>query len=115
MEGREEPPKQNDITKLTGGAKLGRFWDNCKSCKRCSKPPYNQLLTNPVLRTNYRATRRHECGSFTIKATENVDHLRAQPPTLRLMSGRTQPPIVRDPTMLDADDGGTRLGRFWES
>ena len=38
---------------LAGGARLGMFWNNCKSRMRCSKVPYDRLLANPVLRADY--------------------------------------------------------------
>ena len=42
---------------LEGGSRLGNFWDHCKSERRCSKPPYDRLLTNPVLRADYHSPR----------------------------------------------------------
>ena len=55
MGNRGHLPKDRDQTTLAGGAKLGRFWGDCKSLKRCAKAPYNRLLTNPVLRADYRS------------------------------------------------------------
>ena len=56
MEGREEAPKRRDTTELPGGGKLGMFWNNCKTQKKCGRLPYARLLTNPVLRADYRIT-----------------------------------------------------------
>ena len=53
MENETQPPRGRDQTALDGGAKLGRFWDNCKSQKRCVKSPYDRLLANPVLKADY--------------------------------------------------------------
>ena len=58
------PPRQKNETILEGGTKLGKIWENCKSRKRCVKPPYDRLLTNLVLRADYRshpAARAREC------------------------------------------------------
>ena len=55
MRGRIHPPKSRDQTSLEGGAKIGKFWTNCKSENRCAKPPCDGLLSNPVLRADYRA------------------------------------------------------------
>ena len=56
MRDRSHPPKSKsrDQTILDGGSKLGIFWSNCKSRKRCSQSPYDRLLSNPVLRADYR-------------------------------------------------------------
>ena len=54
MAGRERKPAQNDATELPGGSKLGTYWENCKWEMRCGRPPYNLLLTNPLLRADYR-------------------------------------------------------------
>ena len=56
MGGQAHPPKQRNQMVLEGGAKLGRFWAHCKSAKRCAYPHYDRLLTNPVLRADYRNT-----------------------------------------------------------
>ena len=47
---------RRDPAVLPGGGKLGRFWDWCKQKKLCRRSPYDRLLTNPVLRTDYRTT-----------------------------------------------------------
>ena len=62
MRGQTQPPTYTDQTILDGGAKLDKFWDNCKREKRCRKSPYAQLLTIPVLRADYRCVvrERHE-------------------------------------------------------
>ena len=54
MEGRANPPKYRNTTELFSGTKLGWFWGNCKSERRCGRPPYDRLLTNTVLRADYR-------------------------------------------------------------
>ena len=54
MRGRTQPPKHRDQTRLDGGTNLGAFWGHCKSLKRCTKPPYDRLLTIPVLKADYR-------------------------------------------------------------
>ena len=54
MEGRKAVPKQRDLTLLPGGGKLGVFWTNCKAKRKCRRQPYDRLLTNPVLRADYR-------------------------------------------------------------
>ena len=54
MAARREAPKAKDTAKLPGGGKLGLFWSNCKLRSVCSRPPYNRLLGNHVLRTAYR-------------------------------------------------------------
>ena len=41
---------------LPSRSKLGHFWNNCKTRRRCGRPPYDRLLTNPVLRVDYRIT-----------------------------------------------------------
>ena len=46
------PPKSRDPTMLEGGTKLGIFWSQCKYKKKCRSPPYDRLLTNPVLRAD---------------------------------------------------------------
>ena len=43
VEGREEPPNCNDTTELPGGGRLGKFWTDCKSRRKCATPPYDQL------------------------------------------------------------------------
>ena len=110
MRDRPHPPTVRDQTILDGGIRLGKFWINCKSQKRCAKPPYDRLLTNPVLRADYRTTQQHNRVSAADRTQKNVDHLRAQPPALRLMGDRTRPPKVMDPMELP---GGGKLGRFW--
>ena len=47
---------RRDSTLLPGGGRLGVFWDNCKHRRTCERPPYDRLLTNPVLRADYRST-----------------------------------------------------------
>lgn len=56
MKGRNSAPMHRDPAKLPGGGKLGKFWHNCKSRGRCVRPPYDRLLSNPVLRADYRTT-----------------------------------------------------------
>ena len=57
MRDRAHPPRNRDTTILEGGAKLGWFWSDCKRDKRCTRPPYDELLTNPVLRADYHNSR----------------------------------------------------------
>ena len=54
MRDRTHPPRSRDTTILDGGTKLGPFWSDCKRKKRCTRPPYDRLLANPVLRADYR-------------------------------------------------------------
>ena len=49
-------------------------------------------------------------GATWTKIRKNVDHLRVELPTLRLMWDRTHPPRYTDATVLE---GGVKLGRFW--
>ena len=51
----KETPKRRDPTELPGGSRLGLFWMDCKDRRLCGRPPYDRLLTNPVLRADYRA------------------------------------------------------------
>ena len=60
MRGQTHPPRYSDATILESGAKLGIFWSNCKWKRKCSEDPHNRLLTNPVLKADYRTTSRHE-------------------------------------------------------
>ena len=61
MEARTGPLKREDATALPGGGRLGVFWRSCKNERRCGRPPYDRLLDNPVLKTDYRSgTGRHE-------------------------------------------------------
>ena len=52
MDVRDEAPKGTDCAELHG-SKLGIFWRNCKHLNKCRRPPYNRLLSNAVLRTDY--------------------------------------------------------------
>ena len=59
MEGRTEPPKCRDETRLAGGGpKVGRFWNACKCERKCGRPPYDKLLSIPILKADYRIHRR---------------------------------------------------------
>ena len=82
MGDRTHPPRFMEQTILDGGARLGMFWSGCKTKKRCTAPPYNRLLTNSVLRADYRITQRYysDQGRFFDRATLNVHHLRASCP-----------------------------------
>ncbi len=53
MEGRKRTPKGSESTKLSGGTKVGQFWQNCKWRRLCGRPPYDRLLNNPVLGADY--------------------------------------------------------------
>jgi hypothetical protein len=35
------------------GTFMGGFWQYCKRCKRCANEPYNELLTNNLLKADY--------------------------------------------------------------
>ena len=64
LRGRKRVPKCNDLTEPPGRGKLGRFWHNCKTRRKCGRPPYDRLLTNPVLRADYHtnlALRKDNC------------------------------------------------------
>jgi hypothetical protein len=37
VEDREQPPRQDDATELPGGSRLGIFWRNCKSERKCAR------------------------------------------------------------------------------
>ena len=63
--GREPTDKVNDVLALAspgreetrlpgGGPKVGHFWSDCKGKRKCGTPPYDRLLTNRVLKTDYR-------------------------------------------------------------
>ena len=54
MRSRTQPPATRDPTTLEGGVKVGIFWRNCKQKQRCYDVPYNRLLANPVLKSDYR-------------------------------------------------------------
>ena len=57
MEGRARPPKRGDKTRLPGGGPMvGPFWDKCRSQRKCTRPPYDRLLSNPVLKADYHVT-----------------------------------------------------------
>ena len=54
MENRDDPPTVGEQTRLDSGVRVGGFWHNCKSRQKCTKAPYDRLLSNPVLRADYR-------------------------------------------------------------
>ena len=58
------------------------FWSNCNLKRRCSDVPYNRLLTNPVLKTDYmtlyRTTSRHERYTTTPRSPNKEVHSRAE-------------------------------------
>ena len=56
MRDRTHPPKRSNQMILDGGARIGGFWKNFKTRKRCAVPPYDWLLTNPVLKSDYNAS-----------------------------------------------------------
>jgi hypothetical protein len=39
--------------KFTNRGSMSKFWDNCKSKKKCAKEPYNKLLANPLVKDAY--------------------------------------------------------------
>ena len=47
-------PTYRDSTELPGGGKRGWFWTECKKWRRCEVLPYDRLLSNPVLKADYR-------------------------------------------------------------
>ena len=53
MVGKTEVPVARNRVELPGGVAIGNFWRYCKRLKRCGRPPYDRLLNNPVLRTDY--------------------------------------------------------------
>ena len=64
MEDRTKAPKQRDTTELPDGSMLGIFWMGCKNKRRCGRPPYDRLLTNPVLKNEYHtAAVKYCCGT----------------------------------------------------
>ena len=63
MNGRKHAPRARDPTQLPGGGGVGWFWKDCKGLRRCNKSPYDRLLTNPVLRADYRATTTRETAA----------------------------------------------------
>ena len=57
MQDQTRSPKVKDQTRLDGGAILGRFWRDCKFRKKCENHPYARLLSNPILKADYRNSR----------------------------------------------------------
>ena len=110
MQTREKPPKRYETTALPSGGKVGGFCSNCKHDRRSGRPPYDRLLTNPVLRADYRITWRHQRVSGTERTKMSVEHLQAELPALRWVEDQTRPPKLNNQTMLE---GGARLGKFW--
>ena len=55
MQGRIVVPKKRDPAELPGGSRIGLYWVECKRRRRCGRPPYDRLLTHPVLRADYRS------------------------------------------------------------
>ena len=106
MKGRATVPKHIDPTVLPGGGKLGRFWTNCKIRKACENVPCDRLLSNPLLKIDYRTgvnySWRHEKPKPSLRV--RVDFV------MELMKGRARVPKKGDPTMLP---GGGKLGLFW--
>ena len=62
MMNRQKLPKYRDNAELPGlgEVKIGMFWNDCKTGRRCGRPPYDRLLTNPILRADYRC---HNSGT----------------------------------------------------
>ena len=86
MEGREEAPKRRDTTELPGWGTLGNFWKKCKGERKCGRPPYDRLLGNSVLRTDYRTTKdRYE--KAIAKSKMNAD------PETKVQAVRAQSPL----------------------
>ena len=88
MRDQEHSPQAKDQTRLDGGARLGTFWAHCKSKKKCTKPRYDWLLTNPVLRADYRT---HPARHERYRQHKAQNHALAEMAGVRLL-GRT----VRD-------------------
>ena len=86
------PPKDNDRTILGGETKLGTFWRNCKCERRCGKPPYDRLLTNPVLRADYRITAAPREGDSKAESckTRDQDSGSTEPTARSGMDGREE-------------------------
>ena len=72
MENQTQPPTARDKTILEGGAKLGKFWDNCKSRQMCAYPPYDRLLAHPVLRADYRTPQHERPGVISATKVQDV-------------------------------------------
>ena len=65
------PPPEDEDTPLDEGHTVGGFWAKCKWAELCvsdHRPgPFDRLLSNPVLRTDYRA---HHAGTSYSKTTQ---------------------------------------------
>ena len=88
MEGRERAPKFRDTTELPDGSKLEKFWSNCKCARRCGRPPYDRLLTNPVLRDDYRTHRAAQQQGNTLGEGRRVQRIPPCGYPLRLRCGK---------------------------
>ena len=84
---------QRDQTEqLPGGTKLGIFWMGCKNNRRCGRPPYDRLLTNPVLRADYRITAAPREGDSKAESckTRDQDSGSTEPTARSGMDGREE-------------------------
>ena len=101
MRHRTQPPNARDATILDGGTRIGNFWDHCKSRKKCMKAPYNHLLVNPVLRTDYRAIQLHERGSAADRINQNTVPSRWNgiPFSVKLQAILSRIPFYRNPIL----------------
>ena len=63
-----------------GEVKVGRFWINCKFNRMCTRPPYNQLLINPVLKADYRT---HHGGMRKQQPSLNERYHNMKPCTIK--------------------------------
>ena len=110
---RQRAPRQMDKAELPGlgEVNVGKFWINCKSRRRCGRPPYDRLLTNPVLRADYRTRLRGTSDRQSHPMSRFKPH-GPNPSALRWMERQAQPPKCREQTILD---GGAKLGVFWSN
>ena len=74
----EQAPKARDPTELPGGGRLGNFWHRCKARRLCGRVPYDQLLTIPVLRADYRKKGRSDAARAAAATADR--RVRAQTP-----------------------------------
>ena len=100
MVGRQDPPKWKDTAELPdlGEINVGKFWDNCKSRRRCGRPPYDQLLINPVLKADYRTIQWYERSLLQRDARDQKRRMHAEMPDVTLIGAtvsRTELPDLK--------------------
>ena len=95
MQGKDRAPRQSDPTVLSGGSKLGIFWKDCKNTRRCGRPPYDRLLSNPVLDIAFRLPEgggstviEAELGAELIKILQRPRRISAADAALRSASAK---------------------------